>query len=140
MRLKAALDSDEEIDFSVPLATHWPECRSSESEWNELKRWVDALRERFSSLDHHVIPNCWYKHNSHVEVLCALRDHERSSYSDSAPATAPTDWFRALRDMEQLLRTWTKESPCGSVHDEVTVLKTDEKSFTAWVETTASAF
>ncbi|MGH9074054.1 MAG: hypothetical protein ACRDZQ_08015 [Acidimicrobiales bacterium] len=55
-------------------------------------------------------------HNEHVEALVALRDHERSSFSDTAPATAPVDWFRALRDVAALLRAWTAEGGCGASH------------------------
>jgi hypothetical protein len=67
-------------------------------------------------LDHHVVPRCWFKHNGHVEALVALRDHERVSFSDTAPATAPLDWLRALRDTAFLLRAWTADLPCGATH------------------------
>ncbi len=84
-------------------ATSGPHCRppTPPSEWEELRGWVEELCQRFAHLDHHVIPRCWWRHNEHVEALAALRDHERSSFSDTAPATAPVDWFRALRDISR---------------------------------------
>ncbi len=104
----------------IPIATHWPSISADEAQatWINLFKWVDDLRSRFSHLDHHVIPPCWYRHNGHVEALSALRDHELVSFMDSAPATAPLDWFRALRDISSLLRSWTGESSCSTSHVE----------------------
>jgi hypothetical protein len=112
----AALPSLEDI----PAATHWPSIPAGKAarEWQELREWVERLQQRFAHLDHHVIPPCWWRHNEHVEALAALRDHERVSYLASAPATAPVEWMRALRDIAALLRSWTGESPCGATHQE----------------------
>jgi len=52
-----------------------------------------------------IIPAFWWRHNEHVEALVALRDHHHASFGDTAPATAPVDWFRALRDITVLLRS-----------------------------------
>jgi hypothetical protein len=111
----------EEVWDEVPGATSWARLRAVEATgaWLELRAWVEELLGRFAHLDHHVIPSCWWRHNEHVEVLVALRDHERASFADSAPATAPTDWFRALRDLTSLLRSFTAELSCGSMHAEV---------------------
>ncbi len=102
----------------VPAATHWPSIPAvdAEAEWNELRFWVEQLLERFGQLDHHVVPGCWWRHNEHVEALSALRDHEAVSYSDTAPATGPMEWLRALRDVTALLRAWTSELSCGATH------------------------
>jgi hypothetical protein len=102
----------------IPGATYWPQVPAADAvaRWGELRLWVEQLQERFSHLDHHVIPRCWWRHNEHVEALCALRDHELSSFVAAAPATAPTDWLRALRDVSGLLRAWTAELGCGSIH------------------------
>ena len=111
---------DEQDLDEIPGATHWPEIPAvdAEGQWEELRSWVEELQDRFAHLDHHVIPRCWWRHNEHVEALSALRDHERSSFSDTAPATAPFDWFRALRDVTALLRAWTGELSCGAVHQD----------------------
>ncbi|MDA8046710.1 MAG: hypothetical protein M0Z30_15955 [Actinomycetota bacterium] len=106
-----------ELD-AIPVVTHWPSvpAADAETEWKDLHDWVSSLRRRFDHLDHHVIPACWWLHNEHVEALAALRDHERLSFADNAPATAPVDWFKALRDIGTLLRAWTSELACGATH------------------------
>lgn len=104
-------------DIGGPLC--WPKLPAADAPevWAELRRWVEQLIERFSHLDHHAIPNCWWRHNGHVEALVALRDHERMCYSDSSPATAGVEWHRAFRDIEARLREWTSTLACGSAHD-----------------------
>ena len=102
----------------IPAVTHWTSIPAVDAgeEWAQLRGWVERLQTRFAPLDHHVIPACWWRHNEHVEALAALRDHERVSFSAAAPATAPFDWFRALRDISVLLRAWTGELACGATH------------------------
>jgi len=104
----------------IPAPTFWPAVPAVDAavEWADLREWVGDLQGRFDALDHHVIPRCWWRHNSHVEALAALRDHERSSFSDTAPATAPVDFFRALRDITALLKTWTGELGCATTHQQ----------------------
>ncbi len=98
---------------------HWPAVTSDDAlrQWSELRDWVAELMRRFEHLDHHVIPLCWWRHNSHVEALAALRDQERMSYSDTSPPSAAVEWHRAFRDIEARLREWTATLPCGSCHD-----------------------
>lgn len=97
----------------------WPAvtCEDAPKQWSDLRDWVADLVQRFEHLDHHVIPLCWWRHNSHVEALMALRDHERMSYSDTSPPSAAVEWHRAFRDIEARLREWTSTLPCGSHHD-----------------------
>lgn len=123
----------------VPAATHWPSVPAAKAarEWEELRRWVERLTKRFAHLDHHVIPSCWWRHNSHVEALAALRDHERVSYLASAPATAPVEWMRALRDITALLRSWTAESPCGASHQEAPI-RLRQTQYQGWDEHVAA--
>jgi len=111
-----AYDAGELADLPAP--THWPAIPAADAtvEWDELAAWVEGLCDRFAHLDCHVIPRCWWRHNEHVEALAALRDHERSSFSTTAPVTAPLDWFRALRDVAALLKAWTGETGCGASH------------------------
>jgi hypothetical protein len=108
----------EEDLVDVPGPTHWPEVPAADAEtgWEELRSWVEGLCERFSFIDRHVVPRCWWLHNEHVEALVALRDHERSSFEGTAPATAPVEWLRALRDITSLLRAWSGELACGASH------------------------
>ncbi len=120
----AHLDGSDEFDSAefadVPAPTRWPSLPSADAaaEWEELRAWVEDLQGRFGHLDHHVIPRCWWRHNDHVEALAALRDHERSSFASTAPATAPVDWFRALRDVTAMLKAWTADLGCGATHIE----------------------
>ncbi|MGA2307596.1 MAG: hypothetical protein ABSH29_25920 [Acidimicrobiales bacterium] len=107
-----------EIDeISGPI--HWPSLAADEAarEWPALRSWVERLIERFSHLDHHVIPRCWFLHNGHVEALAALRDQERINYGETAPGTAGVDWHRAFRDVEMRLREWTGQLACGAAHE-----------------------
>jgi hypothetical protein len=97
---------------------HWGDLtpREAATAWPELRSWVEDLVARFSSLDHHVIPACWWQHNSHVEALAALRDHERISYAETATATAAVEWLRALRDVTAMLHDWTGQQACATTH------------------------
>ena len=99
------------------------------------------LKVRFDSVDHHVVPDCWWRHNEHVEALAALRDHERASFSDMAPATAPVDWFRAFRDITALLRGWTGLSGCGGTHTSLPAAyrPDDEEAFAEYVRADVEA-
>jgi hypothetical protein len=97
----------------------WTELSPGEAtqEWATLRAWVEQLMARFSHLDHHAIPRCWFLHNGHVEALAALRDQERINYGESAPGTAAVDWHRAFRDIEARLRDWTGQLACGATHE-----------------------
>jgi hypothetical protein len=112
-------DGTPDLD-EIPTATHWPAIPADDAaaEWADLRDWVEGLQQRFDHLDHHFIPACWWQHNEHVEALVALRDHEQVSFSEIAPATAPLDWFRALRDITTLLRAWTADLACDTTHQE----------------------
>jgi hypothetical protein len=103
----------------IPGPFHWPSLTADEAarEWPALQFWVDRLMARFSHLDHHVIPRCWFLHNGHVEALAALRDQERVNYAETAPGTAGVDWHRAFRDVEVRLREWTSQLACGASHE-----------------------
>jgi hypothetical protein len=108
------LDLDE---ITGPI--HWPDLSADEAarEWAQLRAWVERLMARFSHLDHHVIPRCWFLHNGHVEALAALRDQERVNYGETAPGTAAVDWHRAFRDIEARLREWSAQIACGATHE-----------------------
>jgi hypothetical protein len=118
--LDAAGEGDKPHDFDDILGPlYWPRISAAKAAtaWTDLRRWVDELLERFSHLDHHVIPMCWWRHNGHVEALSALRDHQRMCYDDSSPPTAAMEWHRAFRDIEARLREWTSTLACGATHD-----------------------
>ena len=71
----------------------------------------EELVARFD-IDVRVIPPCWELHNGMLEVLSALRDHERASYADTASPTAAVDWLRALREVEARLHELASKTQC----------------------------
>lgn len=101
-----AYDSDRQ-----PIS--WPALTSEEAaeEWKALRIWVSTLMTRFPNAIR--LPECWWQHNDLVEVLAALRDHERACFASSAPATAAVEWQRALRDMEPRIDVWIKRFSCN---------------------------
>lgn len=121
--------------------THWPTLATEdvEAEMRALYAWVVGLQHRFREMFR--LPACWYRHNGLVEILSALRDHERASYADTAPPTGAYAWMTAFRDVEARLRVWVAELRCGGdprYHDSavhaVTVADTDPPAdLVAWV-------
>lgn len=105
-------------DIASPTPWALVPAADAPTEWEDLRAWVEELCRRFAALDHHVVPPCWWRHNEHVEALLAPRDHERTSFSGTSPATAPVEWFRAVRDICSLLRSWTAELGCGASHQD----------------------
>ncbi len=115
--------NDELLDFGVdpfdrtfgqlrgPI--HWPALTAPEaaSRMSELRDWVRLLVTRFG-LEPRTVPPCWARHPAMVEILSALRDHERASYADTAPPTAGMDWLRALRDAQLLLAETAARTQC----------------------------
>ena len=93
--------------------THWPTLPADdvEVEMRALYTWVASLQHRFREMVR--LPACWYRHNSLVELLSALRDHERASYADTAAPTGGVAWMLAFRDVEARLRVWVAELRCG---------------------------
>jgi len=104
----------------IPEVLHWPDIAPDELEaaWEDLRGWVTELLGRFPWIDHHVIPPCWWRHNELAELLSALRGHEQIAYMPGQPPTAATDWFRAMRDLLGMARTWVAESGCAAGHVE----------------------
>jgi hypothetical protein len=118
--LTRLFETDELLDLDeIAGPFHWPELSADDAarQWPALRCWVERLMTRFSHLDHHVIPRCWFLHNGHVEALSALRDQERVNYGETAPGTAGVDWHRAFRDVEARLREWTAQLACGATHE-----------------------
>jgi hypothetical protein len=92
---------------------HWPSLLPNESraEWEDLRAWVEQFVDRFA-IDTHTVPPCWFRHNSMVEALAALRDHERGSYGDSTARTTAVDWLRAVRDIAAFLKESAARTGC----------------------------
>ena len=99
-------------DLQAP--THWPSLLPEEAlqAWADLREWVERLVDRFG-LETRVVPPCWYRHNTLVEALSALRDHERISFVPTASPTAAVDWFRALREIQHRLAEACARTQCS---------------------------
>src|SRR5450631_1602069 len=94
--------------------THWPSLLPDEAQpaWAELRHWVEDLVDRFA-LETRVIPPCWYRHNTLVESLSALRDHERICFAPNASPAGAIDWLRALREVEQRMIQACARTQCS---------------------------
>jgi hypothetical protein len=93
-------DAFDQLDGPV----HLPSMTAPERErvMGQLREWVPRLVRRFA-IEPRVIPPCWEQHNGMVEALFALKDHERVSYAETAPPSAPAEWFRAFSEIEARL-------------------------------------
>ena len=119
--------------------THWPSLRPDEARqaWADLRDWVESLVDRFG-LEARVDPPCWYRHNTLVEALSALRDHERICFAPSASPTAAVDWFRGLREIEHRLTEACARTQCSvNEHrpDPPRSWRTDQAQWQTFVET-----
>jgi hypothetical protein len=91
-------------------------------EWARLREWVEWFKDRYT-LDHRVVPPCWYLHGALVDLLTALRDHHEYTFGELQPATSATDWHRVFCDLEPRLRDWVSRTGCtrGQHRPDVTV-------------------
>ena len=118
--------------------THWPSLLPDEScaAWAELRGWVESLVDRFG-IETRVVPPCWYQHNTLVESLSALRDHERICFAPNASPTGAVDWFRALREIEHRMTEACARTQCSvNEHrpDPPRAWTTDQGPWQAFVE------
>jgi hypothetical protein len=92
---------------------HWPSLTRAEAAeaLASLEEWVRQLVARFA-LDVRSVPPCWTRHPALVEILSALRDHERGSYADTAAPTAGIDFIRALHDATHILGETVARAGC----------------------------
>lgn len=115
-QLADMLSSEGMADFDEMTSPFfWPglSAEEVEAEWDALRVWVERFRMRFPHSTR--IPDCWYLHGDLVEALSALRDHERGSFSTTAPPSGAVEWHRAFRDLEARYENWIKRFECMSV-------------------------
>ncbi len=121
--LAKLFDADGTVDLGEVSGTmYWPDLLPSETqrEWDLLRAWVEHLMARFTHLDHHVIPRCWFRHNGHVEALAALRDQEMANYSETAPGTSAVEFTGLFATSKPVCREWTGQLACGATHEATT--------------------
>ena len=94
--------------------THWPSLLPEEDRpaWADLRDWVESLVDRFA-LETRVVPPCWYRHNTLVEALSALRDYERICFAPNTSPAAAVDWFRGLREVEHRMSEACARTQCS---------------------------
>jgi len=118
--------------------THWASLLPDEARqaWAQLRVWVEDLVDRFA-LETRVVPPCWYRHNTLVESLSALRDHEQACFAPSASPSGAIDWFRALREVEARMSQACAQTQCSiNEHrpDPARPWITDQGTWQAFVE------
>jgi hypothetical protein len=93
---------------------HWPSLTDAEASvaMDQLREWVEALVVRFA-IEPRIVPPCWHRHGAMVEILSALRDHERADYADTASPTGAMEFVRALHDCQQLLGEQVAKTQCS---------------------------
>ena len=118
------MTTDEALDFGedpfqrtfdqLRGPVHWPSLTEHETRdrMHELDEWVRHLVRRFA-VEPRIIPPCWAQHGALVEILSALRDHERADYADAASPTAAMDFVRALHDAQVFLSEHVAKTQCS---------------------------
>jgi hypothetical protein len=125
--------STEELLAGVGSPTDWRRVLSADAprEWAELREWVGWFKRRYT-LDHRVVPPCWYRHGALVDLLSALRDHHEYAFGELQPATAATEWHRVFRDLEPRLRDWASRTGCTRDEHRPDVTVDWPEDATAW--------
>jgi hypothetical protein len=93
---------------------YWPDLSPDEygEKLRELAVWVGGLQVRYPEMV--TLPLCWWKHNSIIELLSTMREHEQFSYSRASPPPASASWQLIFRDLEARLRDWIRMLRCNS--------------------------
>ncbi|GAA2501543.1 hypothetical protein [Terrabacter carboxydivorans] len=93
---------------------HWPSLTDDEARdrRRELDDWVNDFVRRFA-VESRFIPPCWAQHGALIEILSALRDHERADYADAASPTAAMDFIRAVHDAQIFLAEQVSKTQCS---------------------------
>jgi hypothetical protein len=115
-------------NVSGPLDWRAVRTRNAAAEWAALRGWV--------------LPPCWYRHPALVDVLTALRDHQRGAFDPMQPLSAATEWQRVFRDLEPRLRDWASRTRCSnSAHrDELAIdWPDDQDTWTAHLDNDVQA-
>lgn len=132
----AADDVDAQLAALLAAAdgpVNWRNVASANASdrWSELRDWVGWFRSELA-FDHRVVPPCWYRHPALVSLLSALRDHWQAAYDESGSLVGPSDWHRALAQLEPRLREWASRTGCtaGAHRPDVTAPYPDDAD--AW--------
>jgi hypothetical protein len=85
---------------------------------DELRRlwpWVNELARSWP-VARDLLPPCWYRHESLIRVLSALRDAHLTAFELTQAASAAADWMHVWDATEERLRRWVARAGCRSEH------------------------
>jgi hypothetical protein len=89
----------------------WLTADAAAEEWRALRDWVDWLVGRYS-IDHRVVPPCWYRHGVLVEELSALHTLWQVCFRRDASASDPVSFHEHLALGLARLREWAARRAC----------------------------
>jgi hypothetical protein len=98
-----------------PRPVDWSTLSAAErrTELRRLWPWVIKL-VRTWPVSRDVVPPCWYRHESLIRILSALRDAYLTAYHATQAASAAADWMQVWDATEERLRRWVARSGCKS--------------------------
>jgi hypothetical protein len=98
-----------------PRPVDWSTLSADErrTELRRLRPWVTEL-VRAWPVSRDVVPPCWYRHESLIWILSALRDAYLTAYHATQAASAAADWMQVWDATEERLRRWVSRSGCKS--------------------------
>jgi hypothetical protein len=98
-----------------PRPVNWSTLSAAErrTELRRLWPWVTEL-VRTWPVSRDVVPPCWYRHESLIRILSALRDAYLTAYHATQAASAAADWMQVWDATEERLRRWSARAGCKS--------------------------
>jgi hypothetical protein len=112
--LRAELNTaytEDQRDVPHPVCWRTLPADSAAEEWQTLRDWVGWLVDRYS-LDHRVVPPCWYQHGALVEELSALHSLWQACFTRGAAASEPAAFHEHLALGLARLREWSARRAC----------------------------
>jgi hypothetical protein len=98
-----------------PRPVDWSTLPAAErrTELRRLWPWVSEL-VRTWPVSRDVVPPCWYRHESLIRILSALRDAHLTAFHATQAASAAADWMQVWDATEERLRRWVARAGCKS--------------------------
>ena len=98
-----------------PRPVDWTSLSAAErrTELRRLWPWVIEL-VRTWPVSRDVVPPCWYRHESLIRILSALRDAYLTAFHATQAASAAADWMQVWDATEERLRRWVARAGCKS--------------------------
>ena len=124
---------DDLLSVSSPVNWRLVSSAAAVQRWTALRDWVGWFRGEFG-FDHRVVPPCWHEHPALVNVLTALRDHWLAAYDPFGALVGPSDWHRALMQLEVRLRDWASRTGCTATVHRADTMVADVDDLRAWQE------